>query len=280
MASARRTDGNDRTLSVKFTFDALTGASPNGAAPQPNAQTFTSASGESTYTTAPGNMPLDSSFHDTRGALSLGWEQPFSIGQRLSLGANLSAEYDFKSLSLSGALARDFNDKNTTLSLGVALEFDRINAVGGMPLGRWPALDAATPRAKSESRTVLDLLAGVTQVINRHWLTQLNFGLGRGSGSHNDPYKIVSVVDGTSGLLTGDRYVTEARPDRRTRQSLYWQNKVHLSAVPAVRSRPILRFRRAAVAPGAGAQCQPGAARRCWRRPAARCSRRRWRARS
>ena len=56
--------------------------------------------------------------------------------------------------------------------------------------------------------------------MNRRWLRQLNYGLGRGSGSYNDPYKVLSVVDGSTGLLTGDRFVTEARPDQRTRHSV------------------------------------------------------------
>ncbi|MFZ2649482.1 MAG: DUF3570 domain-containing protein [Burkholderiaceae bacterium] len=42
--SARRTDANERTLSVSFNLDAVTGASPNGAVPQPTPQTFTSPS--------------------------------------------------------------------------------------------------------------------------------------------------------------------------------------------------------------------------------------------
>lgn len=227
--SARRTDANDRSFGVKFTLDALTGASPNGAAPQPAPQTFTSPSGESNYTTPAGATPLDPSFKDTRGALAFSFERPWGENQRLSLGANLSAEYDFKSFGVSSALARDFNNKNTTVSIGAALEIDRINPVGGMPLGLRPAFNPATPRANSESRNVADLLLGVTQVMNRHWLTQLNYGLGRGSGSHNDPYKVLSVVDGSTGLVTGDRYVGEARPDGRTRQSLFWQNKIHLT---------------------------------------------------
>ncbi len=228
VVSARRTDGNDRTQSVKLTLDALTGASPNGAAPQPTPQTFTSPSGESTYVTPAGQLPLDPSFKDTRGALTLAWEQPWGANQRVSLGGNVSAEYDFKSVSLNGAFARDFNDKNTTLSLGVAVEADRINAVGGSPVGLTPAFVSGAARSKSESRTVIDLLVGVTQTMSRRWLTQVNLGLGRGSGSHTDPYKVVSVVDGTTGLVSGDRYVTEQRPDSRTRQSVYWQNKLHL----------------------------------------------------
>ncbi len=228
VVSLRRTDGNDQTLGLKVTFDALTGASPNGAVPQPGPQTFTSPSGESQYTVDGGRTPLDPSFRDQRGALAFTLERPFGAGRRLALGANVSAEYDFQSLGVSGAMSFDLNDKNTTLSLGVALEADRIKAVGGMPVGLQPAFVPAAPRSGNTSRNVVDLLVGVTQVMSRHWLTQLNLGYGRGSGQHSDPYKILSVVDGSSGLVTGDRYVNEQRPDTRNRISLYWQNKLHL----------------------------------------------------
>ena len=77
--------------------------------------------------------------------------------------------------------------------------------------------------------TLADVLLGVTQVMNRRWLMQVNLGLGQGRGEHSDPYKILSVVDGTSGLLAGDRYVHERRPDSRRRTSLYWGHKVHLA---------------------------------------------------
>jgi len=227
--SARRTDGNEVGMGLKLTLDSLTGASPNGAVPQPVPQTFTSPSGNGTYTIAPGAPPLDTSFHDRRVALAASMERPFGEAQRLSLVANVSSEYDFQSLGLSAALARDFNDRNTTLTVGVALEGNRSKPVGGTPVGLRPAFGALSERKPDETRNVLDLLLGVTQVVNRQWLMQFNVGVGRGSGYHNDPYKILSVVDGTSGLLAGDRYVSEQRPDSRTRVSLYWQNKVHLA---------------------------------------------------
>lgn len=228
VVSLRRTDGNDQTLGLKITFDALTGASPNGAVPQPGPQTFTSPSGESQYTIDGGRTPLDPSFQDKRGALAFTLERPFGAGRRLALGANVSAEYDFQSLGVNGAMSFDLSDKNTTLSLGVALEADRIKAVGGMPVGLQPAYVAGAARSSGESRQVVDLLAGVTQVMSRSWLMQLNLGIGRGSGNHTDPYKILSVVDGSTGLVTGDRYVHELRPETRNRISLYWQNKLHL----------------------------------------------------
>jgi hypothetical protein len=228
VTSARRTDGNDVSYGLKLTLDSLTGASPNGAVAQPTAQTFTSPSGKSTYTTAAGRTPLDPSFKDTRVALSGSMERPFGAQQRLSLGANVSSEYDFVSASVSGGLSRDFNQKNTTVSLSLALEADQIKPVGGTPLGLRPTTSTSA-RTGNETRHVFDLLLGVTQVVNRNWVTQLNLGYGRGTGYHSDPYKLLSVVDSSTGLLTGDRYVNEQRPDSRSRFSLYWQHKVHLT---------------------------------------------------
>lgn len=228
VVSVRRTDGNDQTLGLKVTLDTLTGASPNGAVPQPTPQTFTSPSGGSSYTVDGGELPLDPSFRDQRTALAFSVERPLGNGLRASAGANVSHEYDFDSIGANGALAWDFNDRNTTLSLGLAYESDRIKAVGSAPQGLRPAYAADTPRAASLSRNVADVLIGVTQVMSRRWLMQANLGIGRGSGYHSDPYKVLSVVDGGTGLLAGTRYVTEQRPDTRLRTSLYWQNKVML----------------------------------------------------
>lgn len=221
--SARRTDGNDRAWGLKVTFDSLTGASPNGAAPQPAAQTFTSPSGNSTYTIGAGQQPLDPSFHDSRVALNGSHERSFGA-VKLSTGLNVSNEYDFQSLGGNAALAWDLNDRNTTVSLGLAFEADRIKAVGGAPQPLTPAFTGAATRG-GQSRNVTDLLLGVTQLISPTWLVQVNLGLGRSSGMHEDPYKILSVVDGSTGLVTGDRYVYESRPRSRTRTSLYAQSK-------------------------------------------------------
>lgn len=228
MIAVKYADGNDRSYGLKLTLDALTGASPNGAAPQPTAQTFTSPSGEGRYSAGPHQIPLDNSFKDTRAAVALSHERPFGANQRLSLGGNVSAEHDFQSLSFNVGLARDYNQKNTTVSVGTSFEYDKIKPVGGVPQGLRPAY-SGNSEGSSKTRSVTDLLLGVTQVMNRRWITQINLGLGRGSGYQSDPYKVVSVVDGTTGLLAGSQYLAENRPDSRTRRSLYWQNKVHLT---------------------------------------------------
>lgn len=223
VVSARRTDGNDRSWGLKVTYDALTGASPNGAVAQPSAQTFTSPSGNSTYTVDAGKQPLDPSFHDSRVALNGSHERSFGSA-KLSTGLNVSNEYDFQSLGGNAALAWDLNDRNTTVSLGLAFEANRIKAVGGAPQPLSPAFTGAATRG-GQSRNATELLLGVTQLMSPTWLVQVNLGLGRSSGMHEDPYKILSVVDGNTGLVTGDRYVYESRPRSRTRTSLYAQSK-------------------------------------------------------
>lgn len=221
VVSATRDLGDEKSLSLKLVLDSLTGPSANGAQVSNAPQTFTTPSGNQQYTVNPGDVPLDEEFHDTRGAVSVSWTTP--LENRLwktTLGANASSEYDFFSLGVSGALSRDFNKRNTTLTAGLNYEADSIKPVGGTPV---PFADMTAAKAASdmESRTVTDLLLGVTQVINRTTIMQFNYNLSASSGYMNDPYKIITK---SAGGTPAD-YVFENRPDSRTKHSLYWETK-------------------------------------------------------
>lgn len=237
--------GEGQLLSLKLTLDSLTGASPNGALASNQVQTFTGPSGRESYQAKAGETPLDTSFHDTRSAISASWTQPLGERNQITLGGNFSKEYDFTSAGLNAAIARDFNQKNTTLSLGLNLESDQVDAVGGVPRafsaldtsitgGREGEGDEASGGGNGKSKTVSELLLGISQVMNRHWLTQINFAYGSSSGYQNDPYKILSVLaDDGANLVNpetgqGNWYAYENRPDSRTRSSIYWGNKIHL----------------------------------------------------
>ncbi|PTQ90447.1 DUF3570 domain-containing protein [Agitococcus lubricus] len=217
--------GDERILNLKVTLDSLTGASPNGATSSSQPQTFTGPSGNKAYTTAPNSQPLDGEFKDTRAAVHANWEQPLGEDYKASIGGGISSEFDFKSLSLNGAISKDINNKNTTLSAGLNLELDSLNPVGGKPT----AFSAMTANSKegNDNKTVIDALFGVTQVINRKTIMQWNYSLSTSSGYHTDPYKVLSLVDGTTGFATD--YLYENRPDSRTRHSLFWQTKYHLT---------------------------------------------------
>lgn len=234
--------GDEHIFSMKMTLDSLTGASPNGATPSNSPQTFTGPSGENTYTADAGEVPLDDSFKDTRAALNLNWEQPLGERNKMSVGGNFSKEYDFTSMGLTAAIARDFNNKNTTLSLGVGFESDQINPVGDTPAayssminGDEDLVESLKQTSGDESKDIVDLLLGVTQVMNRHWVTQINYSYGDSSGYHNDPYKVLSVLDDQGNNVNhpsaqiDNWYIYESRPDARTRHSLYWANKIHLT---------------------------------------------------
>jgi hypothetical protein len=240
--------GDGQTLDVKLTFDSLSGASPNGALPSNMPQTFASPSGHSltgvpqTYTTSsgllavesspiytvnPGQLPADPNYHDQRLAAALDWGRPFGRLTHATFGGKLSYEHDFLSASIDATLARDFNEKNTTLSLDLNGEFDSINPIGGTPVA---ASDYALFRKTSgaDHKNGVGVILGLTQVMNQHWLTEINLSADRFSGYLNDPYKIISVLDaagGTSG------YLYERRPGERTRRSVYLENRVGFSRV-------------------------------------------------
>lgn len=222
VVSIRKALGDDEYFGARLVIDTLTGASPNGAIPLDQVQTFTTPSGNGEYRTEAGETPLDDTFRDTRVALSATWEKPLSERLRGVFGANFSTEYDYQSMGVTATLARDFNQRNTTLSAGLGYSQDTVEPVGGTPVGLtpMPAFPAVkTTEGSSEDKTVTEVLLGITQVVNRRTLVQLNYTYGLDDGYLTDPYKILTVLD--SG--NPPAYVYEKRPDERTRQTVFWR---------------------------------------------------------
>ncbi len=221
---------NGQSLNFDVTFDALSGASPNGALTSHAPQTFASPSGASltgphTYTTGPGQLPVDPNYHDDRLAAGGSWTVPITRVTQVSVGGKLSDEHDFFSATVNASIAHDFNEKNTTVSLGVNNEYDSLKPIGGAPV---PGSDYALfEKTGGKTKDGAGALLGVTQVITRNWLTELNISVDRFTGYLNDPYKITSIID-TTGNTTGYEY--ESRPDERTRKSAYWENRVTLTS--------------------------------------------------
>ena len=237
-------------LSIKLTADILTGATPNGAAPWSGSQTFitparapgsmttvTNASGGSTivtipgtgvvsrqYVVAPNQLPVDAGFRDKRYALDLGYSALVNADTRLSGGASVSTERDYSSYSVTAGASRDFNHKNTTVSASLNLEYDLSKPFFGTPTPF--TVMSADPKGPNQSKMVYSLVAGVTQVINRYWLAQLNYSVGWTNGYQTDPYRVMSLVDATSGAPVS--YLYENRPRTRLRQSVYVGNKIAL----------------------------------------------------
>ncbi|HEY6923562.1 MAG TPA: DUF3570 domain-containing protein, partial [Steroidobacteraceae bacterium] len=206
VVSASHDYGDGGNVSLNFTFDSLSGSSPNGALPSRAVQTFASPSAQSfanprrLYSIAPGNLPADSSYSDARAAFGGSWTLPLERLTRLTLDGKLSIEDDFYSGTFAATIAHDFNDKNTTVSFGLSEEADAIKPVGNTPV---PLSNfVAFAREGNQSKNGVAALLGVTQVMNRYWLAELNITADRFSGYLNDPYKIVSVLD-AGGNTTG-----------------------------------------------------------------------------
>jgi hypothetical protein len=237
VVAGKKNFGDEHIFSGKLVIDSLTGASASGAAAQPGVQTFTRPSGNGQYTIAAGEIPLDDTFKDTRVQLDAQWTQPLWEDMRGSTGIHISNEYDYLSVAFNGSFARDFNQKNTTLSAGLSYAFDTIDPEGGRPVpfsemvvdvGQFASEEAyenafdATRQEGSDDKTTIDLLFGVTQVINRRMLMQFNYGYSMSDGYHTDPFKVLSVVD-SQGLT--QTLLHENRPDERSRHNFYWQTK-------------------------------------------------------
>jgi hypothetical protein len=217
-----------QALNFNVTFDALSGASPNGALTSRTAQTFASPSGKTQhrYTIAAGQLPVDPDYKDDRIAVGGNWTVPFTRTDQVSIGGKLSGEDDFFSATVNASIAHDFNEKNTTVSFGVDNEFDSIHPIGGAPV---PGSDyeLAEKQTGGKTKDGVGVLLGVTQVMTQNWLSEFNISIDRFHGYLNDPYKITSIINSAGGT-TGYEY--ENRPDQRTRKSAYWENRVGWSS--------------------------------------------------
>ncbi len=235
--SARSEIREGRVLHGRLVFDVLTGASANGAVPSRSVQTFTRPSGESRYQVAPGDTPLDDGFSDRRFAADLGYDLPLDRCTQLSVGAQGSVETDYLSLGIHASLSRDFFERNTTLGLGVSVNRDRVSPLGGIPTPFAPLPTTTRPRSEDDeggglNKTVIDLSAGITQVLGRNTLLRVNYAFDHASGYMTDPYNVISVVAAPSSVAPGTVSDTlhESRPDSRTQHAIYTELKRALGA--------------------------------------------------
>lgn len=220
--AAKKKYSEDEILSFKLVVDSLTGASHNGATTSNVAQTFTRPSGKGTYTAEAGETPLDDTFHDTRVAISSSYQKPIDRLRRNIYGVNVSNEYDYLSLSANYMYQQDFNQKNTTLNAGVSYAFDTIEPEGGLPIpfASMVGAGATQPRQGSDdTKQIIDLILGVTQVIDRESLFQVNYSYSQADGYMTDPFKLLSVIDSATGST--DDYIYEKRPDQRIKHGLF-----------------------------------------------------------
>ncbi|MGA7710797.1 MAG: DUF3570 domain-containing protein [Rhizomicrobium sp.] len=251
-------------LTLGLIADAVSGATPNGAVPSDQTQNFvtpvkmrgastgggtatvTSASGGSTiiklpstpgqvttsarqYSIAAHILPMDKGFRDHRLAFDFGYSAPLGSLSLLGFGGGYSQEQDYRAITGNIRIAQNFNSDNTTVSLAINTELDSSFPYGGVPTPL-TAMSGVWKTPSARSKTQAGFVMGVTEVVTRRWLTELDYSYDAQSGYMNDPYRVLSVVDPKTGEPTG--YLYENRPKKRTSQSLFWDNKLDLD--PAV----------------------------------------------
>ncbi|WP_020559650.1 DUF3570 domain-containing protein [Thiofilum flexile] len=209
----RENDEGDK-LTVTAGVDALTGASPLGVAPSYQAQTMTSPSGK-TITIPAGTLPLDDSFKDLRVSGGVQWDKGINEHWRHNSGVSLSKEQDYLHTGVNSTVSRYLNNKNTTLSAGLALGYDQVQPIEGKPV---PLSLAGSNREGDDTKKTGELMLGVTQVLSKRAIAQLNYSYSQVSGYLNDPYKYISITT-PAGVVSGNRY--ESRPDTRKGHTFY-----------------------------------------------------------
>ena len=177
-----QTLGVEARIKITAVQDTISGATPTGEPADP----------------VTGLVPL-SQMHDRRKAWTADFSRQFG-NVNVSVGAANSRESDYVSTGFSLNTLTDLNNKNTTLLAGISGTNDDVK-VFYQP-------------ARASKRT-LDLIVGVTQLLDENTSLVLNASYGSASGYLSDPYKLIrkntELLPGLFLPLT----FAENRPDSR-----------------------------------------------------------------
>jgi len=245
--SAKKTLSDTKSVEYRLVLDSMSGATPNGATPTNAEQTFTGVSGSAGYSTPAGMTPTRE-FSEKRLALSFIWDEQINSNKKHTFSTNLSTESDYHSLSFSNAYSLDVNNKLNTIGWGFGFALDFISPNGGKPEPLSEVntnSNLITPQDDDEDdddgddnefpelKGTADMLLGITQIVNRYIVTQLNYSHASSLGYLTDPYKVVSVIDqfGNPAIVPGttdNSYRYEKRPKLRSINSIFWKTVFHL----------------------------------------------------
>jgi len=214
------------TVNVNLVLDTMSGATPTGAVRSKNSSvSFSSASGAGS-STVDGASVDRVHFSDTRLGIALSWAHSQDRLTTLTYGGSLSVEKDYQSYGASINYSLDSEDRLTTYTVGFAGSYDEIyRKTDGTPEPLSRVEDASI--FSNGERYAYDFILGVSKVLNRKTIAQLNYTVSYSDGYHTDPYKVISEVNLVQDTDSGefawaelDRYY-EARPDTRLRHAIF-----------------------------------------------------------
>lgn len=227
---------DESVFGYNVTYDAMTGASPTGAAPSIHPQTVTGSSGRLRTEVPANTIPKNDKFQERRLGLSMNYAAPVTPLATLSAEGSLSTERDFTSFGLSGGLSQGFGTGRTTLDLHVGVQSDLSRLPGGNPLPLTEVRyagdgnDAPIIRQAGRKKLEVNALIGIAQELSRKTVVRANYTVNYASGYLNDPYKMVSQVRPADSTDPGEpeTNIYEQRPATRLKQTAFVQLKTYI----------------------------------------------------
>jgi len=205
-------------VNLTAVLDTMSGSTPSGAVKQ-STVSFTGASGGNNGGgSVETNASALSKFSDTRTALSMAWTHSHANHWTLDYNAAVSVENDYRSYSGAVTVNKETANKEFKFTAGIAGTFDTIFRVGN---GNTPV---PLSRIKDNlfygegKKDTTDIILGLTRIINRRTIGQVNLSYSVAKGYLTDPYKVFSVVDINSNKAYDSFY--ESRPSTRKRMAL------------------------------------------------------------
>jgi hypothetical protein len=185
----------------ELVYDAVSGATPTGAAP-PSKYNFDNSFGGITGDTNDTSVPL-SHMEDERKSISL--EVPVTLGMHgVTPQFAYSQESDYKSTGAALNYSLLLNEKNTTLMLGWAHTWDKVR----------------DDKGEIQDKQNDDVLLGLSQLLGPKTVLGVNLTYGRARGYLNDSYRSivgqdpVYIYSGPSDFIG----TVEQRPDVREKE--------------------------------------------------------------
>ena len=202
-------------VSLGLVFDTLTGSTPTGALPGGESVTVTGVSGGGGFSAGStgGTVPFD----DTRLAINTNWNHEWQRLIRSNVSAYVSVEGDYTAVGGGIGIEKDTEDKAYTFSAAIGGSSDKVSQSSEQTPVPFSEVEDQLYNGTGHKNTV-DLLLGMTKVINQRTAAMLNLSYSRSLGYHTDPYKIISVADEDDNEYST---VFEKRPDERERFVIY-----------------------------------------------------------
>ncbi len=156
----------------------------------------------------------------------------------LNLGAGFSQEQDYTSRFANSNLSWDFNKKLTTLNLGGSVAFDVVeptNVNQDCSKGIVTNEDTGAVRGANCHKTSQQYLLGVSQILDKNSLLQLNMTYSNSEGYLSDPYKEVRFYKNgnlnNAALTPGEGFGRDTRPHNKNQFAWLAQYVRHFEAM-------------------------------------------------